>query len=139
VARTTKVVLFVLAVSVSGVLLFAGYTYQKIKRREAAAGRVRAELDVGYRTQVRQYQRALRIGMPRSEVTKCLESGKILYRQTQREIIVDLGREPGDGTVCDYWTAYASMEFAHPEDQTEASPADTLANLSPLKKVGHCL
>ena len=138
VARTTKVVLFVLAVSVSGVLLFAGYTYQKIKRREAAAARVRAELDVGYRTQVRQYQRALRIGMPRSEVTKFLESGKILYWQTQREIGVNLGREPGDGLVCDYWTAYVSMEFGHPESQTEPSPIDILANVS-LGKVGHCL
>jgi hypothetical protein len=138
VARTRKVILLVLGVLVSGLLLFAGYTYQKIKRREAAAARVRAELDVGYQAQVRQYQRALRIGVPRSEVTKYLQSGKILYRQTQREIIVDLGREPGDGLVCDYWTTYASMEFAHPEDQTEASPADTLANVS-LKKVGHCL
>jgi hypothetical protein len=137
VARTTKVVLLVLAILVSA-LLFAGFTYRKIRQREAAAARVRAELDVGYRTQVRQYQRALRIGMPRSEVTKYLESGKILYRQTQREIVVDLGREPGDGMVCDYWTAYASLEFAHPQDQTEASPTDILANVS-LKKVGHCL
>jgi hypothetical protein len=137
VARTTKVVLLVLAILVSA-LLFAGFTYRKIRQGEAAAARVRAELDVGYRTQVRQYRRALRIGMPRSEVTKYLESGKILYRQTQREIVVDLGREPGDGMVCDYWTAYASLEFAHPQDQTEASPTDILANVS-LKKVGHCL
>jgi hypothetical protein len=137
VARTTKVVLLVLAILVSA-LLFAGFTYRKIRQREAAAARVRAELDVGYRTQVRQYQRALRIGMPRSEVTKYLESGKILYRQTQREIVVDLGREPGDGMVCDNWTAYASLEFAHPQDQTEASPTDIIANVS-LKKVGHCL
>jgi len=138
VARTTKVALLVLLVVVSGVLLFGGFTYRKIKQREATAARVRAELVVGYQAQVRQYQRALRIGMPRSEVLKYLDSGKTLYRQSQREISVDLGREPGDGLVCDYWTAYASMEFAHPEDQTEASPADTLANLS-LKKVGHCL
>ncbi len=137
-ARTTKVALLVLLVVVSGVLLFGGFTYRKIKQREATAARVRAELVVGYQAQVRQYQRALRIGMPRSEVLKYLDSGKTLYRQSQREISVDLGREPGDGLVCDYWTAYASMEFAHPEDQTEASPADTLANLS-LKKVGHCL
>jgi hypothetical protein len=137
VARTTKVALLVLLVVVSGVLLFGGVTYRKIKKRGAAAARVRAELDVANQAQVRQYQSALRIGMPRSEVTKYLESGKILYRQTQREIVVDLGREPGDGLVCDYWTAYASMEFFHPEDQTEASPADTLAHVS-LKKVGHC-
>jgi hypothetical protein len=76
--------------------------------------------------------------MPRSEVTGYLESKKILYRQTQREIAVDLGREPGDGMVCDYWTAYVSMEFSHPEGQTEPSPIDILANVS-LKKVGHCL
>jgi hypothetical protein len=138
VARASKIVLFVLAILVSGILLFAGYTYQKITRREAVAARVRAELDVGYQAQVRQYQRALRSGLPRSEVTKNLESGKILYRQTQREIVVDLGREPGDGLVCDYWTAYASIEFAHPQDKTEASSADILANVS-LKKVGHCL
>jgi hypothetical protein len=138
VARTTKVVLLILLVVVSWVLLFGGFTYRKIKQRKAAAARVRAELDVGYQAQVRQYQRALRIGMPRSEVTKYLESGKIVYRQTQREIIVDLGREPGDGLVCDYWTAYASIEFVHPQDQTGASPADILANVS-LKKVGHCL
>ncbi len=137
-ARTTKVALLVLLVVVSGVLLFGGFTYRKIKQREAAAARVRAELDVGYQAQVRQYQRALRIGMPRSEVLKYLDSGETLYSQSQREISVDLGREPGDGLVCDYWIAYASMGFAHPEDQTEASPADTLANLS-LKKVGHCL
>ena len=137
-ARTTKVALLVLLVVVSGVLLFGGFTYRKIKQKEATAARVRAELDVGYQAQVRQYQRALRIGMPRSEVLKYLDSGKTLYSQSQREISVGLGREPGDGLVCDYWTAYASMEFAHPEDQTEASPADTLANLS-LKKVGHCL
>ena len=72
------------------------------------------------------------------EVTKYLESGKILYRQTQREIVVDLGREPAGGMVCDYWTAYASLEFAHPQDQMEASPTDIFANVS-LKKVGHCL
>jgi hypothetical protein len=113
-------------------------TYRKIKQREAAAARVRAKLDVGYQAQVRQYQRALRIGMPRSEVTKYLESGKILYWQTQREIGVNLGREPGDGLVCDYWTAYVSMEFGHPESQTEPSPTDILANVS-FRKVGHCL
>jgi hypothetical protein len=138
VARTTKVVLLVLAVLVSGVLPFAGFTYRKIRQREAAAARVRAELDVGYQAQVRQYQRALRIGLPRSEVTKYLESGKILYWQTQREIGVNLGREPGDGLVCDYWTAYVSMEFRHPENQTEPSPIDILANVS-LRRVGHCL
>jgi hypothetical protein len=122
----------------SGVLLFAGYTYRNIKRREAAAAGVRAELDVGYEARVREYQRGLRIGMPRSEVTGYLESKKILYRQTQREIAVDLGREPGDGMVCDYWTAYVSMEFSHPEGQTDRSATDILANVS-LKKVGHCL
>ena len=136
-ARTTKVVLLVLAALVSAALLFAGYTYLRIKQREAAAARVRAELDVGYQAQVREYQRALRIGMPRSEVIRYLESGKIRYRQTQREIVVDLGREPGDGMVCDYWTAYVSMEFSHPENQTEPSPLDILVNVS-LKKVGHC-
>jgi hypothetical protein len=137
VARTTKVVLLALLVVVSGVLFFAGYTYQKIKRREAAAARVRAELDVGYQAQVREYQRALRIGMPRSEVLKYLDSGKMLYSQSQREISVNLGREPGDGLVCDYWIAYVSMEFSHPEKQTEPSPIDILANVS-LKRVGHC-
>ena len=136
-ARTTKVVLLVLAALVSAALLFAGYTYLRIKQREAAAARVRAELDVGYQAQVREYQRALRIGMPRSEVIRYLESGKIRYRQTQREIVVDLGREPGDGMVCDYWTAYVSMEFSHPGNQTEPSPLDILVNVS-LKKVGHC-
>ena len=135
-ARTTKHL--VLAVLVSGALLFAGYSYRKIKQREAAAARVRAELDVGYQAQARQYQRALRIGMPRSEVLKYLDSGKMLYSQSQREISVNLGREPGDGMVCDYWTAYVSMEFSHPESQTEPSPIDILANVS-LKMVGHCL
>jgi hypothetical protein len=138
VARARQIALFVLAILVSGFLLFAGFTYRKIKQGEAAAARVRAELDVGYQAQVRQYQRALRIGMPRSVVTKFLESGKILYWQTQREIGVNLGREPGDGLVCDYWTAYVSMEFGHPESQTEPSPIDILANVS-LGKVGHCL
>jgi hypothetical protein len=137
VARTSKIVLLVLAALVSATLLFAGYTYLKIKQREADAARVRAELDVGYQAQVRRYQRALRIGMPRSEVTKYLESGKILYWQTQREIGINLGREPGDGMVCDYWTAYVSMEFSHPENQTEPSPLDILVNVS-LKRVGHC-
>jgi hypothetical protein len=137
VARARKIALFVLAILVSGFLLFAGFTYRKITQGEAAAARVRAELDVGYQAQVRQYQRALRIGMPRSEVTTFLESGKILYWQTQREIGVNLGREPGDG-LCDYWTAYVSMEFGHPESQTEPSPIDILANVS-LRKVGHCL
>jgi hypothetical protein len=137
VARTTKVVLFVLAALVSASLLFAGYTYLKIKQTEAAAARVRAELDVGYQAQVRHYQRALRIGMPRSEVTRYLESEKILYQQTQRQISVDLGREPGDGLVCDYWIAYVSMEFSHSENQTEPSPLDILVNVS-LKRVGHC-
>jgi len=137
VARTSKIVLLVLVALVSATLLFAGFTYLKIKQREADAARVRAELDVGYQAQVRRYQRALRIGMPRSEVTKYLESGKILCRQTQREIVVDLGREPGDGMVCDYWTAYVSMEFSHPENQTEPSPLDILVNVS-LKRVGHC-
>lgn len=136
-ARTSKIVLLVLAALVSATLLFAGYTYLKIKQREADAARVRAELDVGYQAQVRRYQRALRIGMPRSEVTKYLESGKILYWQTQREIGINLGREPGDGMVCDYWTAYVSMEFSHPENQTEPSPLDILVNVS-LKRVGHC-
>lgn len=137
-ARTTKFVLLVLLVIVFGALLFIGYTYRKIKQRETAAARVRAELDVGYQAQVRQYQHDLRIGMPRSEVSTYLESKKILYRQTQREIVVDLGREPGNAVVCDYWTAYVSMEFNHPQNQPEPSPIDILANVS-LKKVGHCL
>jgi hypothetical protein len=137
VARTTKVVLSVLAVLVSAALLFAGYTYRKIKQREASAARARAELDVGYQAEVRRYQRALSIGMPRSEVMKYLESGKILFWQSQQEIGVNLGREPRDGLVCDYWTAYVSMEFSHPENQTEPSPLDILVNVS-LKRVGHC-
>jgi hypothetical protein len=137
VARTTKVVLSVLAVLVSAALLFAGYTYRKIKQREASAARARAELDVGYQAEVRRYQHDLRIGIPRSEVTRYLQSKNILYRQTQREIVVDLGREPGDGLVCDYWTAYVSMEFSHPESQTEPFPLDILVNVS-LKRVGHC-
>ncbi|HKV78919.1 MAG TPA: hypothetical protein VJP02_12290 [Candidatus Sulfotelmatobacter sp.] len=137
-ARSTKFILLVLLVLACGALLFAGFTYRKIKQRQASAARVRAELDVGYQAQVREYQRALRIGVLRSEVARYLESEKILYRQTQREIDVDLGREPGDGMVCDYWTAYASMEFTRPESQNEPSPIDILANVS-LKKVGHCL
>jgi hypothetical protein len=138
VARTTKVILLIVCVLLFGALLFAGFTYRKIRQREVAAARVREQLDVGYQAQVRQYQRALRIGMPRSEVTKYLESGKILHWQTQREIGVNLGDEPGDGMVCDHWTAYVSMEFAHPQDQAEPSPADILADIS-LRKIGHCL
>lgn len=136
-ARTTKVVLLVLLVLVSGVLLFARFTCRKIKQREAAAARVRAELDVGCQRQVQDYQQALRIGMLRSEVLKYLDSGKMLYSESRREIAVNLGREPGDGLVCDYWTAYVSMEFSHPQSQTEPSPLDILVNVS-LKKVGHC-
>ena len=136
-ARAGKIALLVLLVFVSGALLFGGYVYRNLKQKEAAAARVRDELDIGYQAQVRQYQHALRIGMPRSEVMKYLDSGKILYSQTLREIDVDLGREPGDGLICDYWTAYVSMEFSHPENQTEPSPIDILANVS-LRKVGHC-
>src|SRR5207302_10619058 len=48
----------------------------------------------GYQAQVRQYQRALRIGMPRSEALQYLASGQSFYSQSHREISVDLGREP---------------------------------------------
>jgi hypothetical protein len=137
VARSGKIILLVLLVLVSGVVLYGGYTYLHLKRQSDAAARVSAELDVGYEAQVRQYRRALRIGMARLEVMKYLESGKIVYRQTQREIAVELGREPGDGLVCNYWTAYVSLEFSHSGDQAEASPDDVLANVS-LKKIGHC-
>ena len=137
-ARTGKIIpLLVLLVLVS-VLLYGGYIYLHLQRQSEGAARIQAELDVGYQAQVRQYQRVLRIGMPRSEVMEYLESGKIAYRQSQREIAVDLGREPGDGVVCNYWTAYVSLEFSHPEEQAEASAADILTNVS-LRKVGHCL
>jgi len=142
VARTGKIVLLVLLFLVFGLLFYGGYIYLHLKRQREAAARVRAELDVGYQGQVQQYRRALRIGTPRSEVMKYLESGKMVYWQTQREININLGPEPGDGLVCDYWTAYVSLEFSDPknraEDHPEASVADILTNVS-LKKLGHCL
>ena len=136
-ARRGKVILLVLLVLVSGVLLYRGYTYLHLKRQSDAAACVSAELDFDYEAQVRQYQRALRFGMARSEVMKYLESGKIVYWQTQREININLGPEPGDGLVCDSSMAYVSLESSHSGDQAEPTAADILTNVS-LKKIGHC-
>jgi hypothetical protein len=137
VARSGKIVLLVLLFLVFGLLLYGGYIYLNLKRQSEAAAHVQAELDVGYEAQVRQYQRALRIGLARSEVMKYLESGKIVYWQTQREININLGPEPGDGLVCDSGMAYVSLEFSHPGDQAEPTATDILTNVS-LKKIGHC-
>ena len=112
--------------------------YLHLKRQSEEAARVRAELDVGYQAQVQQSQRALRVGTQRSAVMKYLESGKIVYWQTQREININLGSESGDGLVCDSWTAYVSLEFSSPKNRAEAAPDDILASVS-LKKIGHCL
>ena len=96
-ARTTKVALLVLLVVVSGVLHFVGFTYRKIKQREATAARVRAELDVGYQAQVRQYQRALRIGMPRSEVLKntWTQERRCTARANERSLLIWAANQPG--------------------------------------------
>ena len=137
-ARTGKISLLVLLFLVFGLLLYGGYIYLHLKRQSEEAARVRAELDVGYQAQVQQYQRALRIGTPPSAVMKYLELGKIVYWQTQREININLGPEPGDSLVCDSWTAYVSLEFGPPKNRAEAALDDIVANVS-LKKIGHCL
>src|ERR1035438_6474709 len=51
------------------------------------------------------------LGVPRSEVTKYLESRKIVYRERRRELAVNLGEQP-DVFPCDRWAVYVSLNSA---------------------------
>lgn len=137
-ASTAKKIVVVLLVVLFAVLLYCGYVYRNLKVQSAAADRARAELELGYRARLAEYQRALQIGTPRSEVLKYLDSRKILHNNRPRgEITVDLGREP-DVFPCDYWSVDLSFEFGLVQRDADPSPQDALTAIS-LKRIGHCL
>lgn len=84
-----------------------------------------------------QFQNDCPLGTRRSEVKKYLDSKDMAYIDF-REITVNLGQEPADGFVCDFWTVYASFEFGLARRGEEPSPLDALTSIS-LKRIGHCL
>jgi hypothetical protein len=110
VASTAKKIVVVLLVVLFAVLLYFAYVYRNLRVQSAAADRARADLEVGYRARLAEYERALPIGTPRSEVLKYLDSRKILHSNWRGDINVELGREP-DVFPCDYWSVYLSSEF----------------------------
>lgn len=132
--RLIKGVLLTLGLVLCSLLLYVANEYRNLKLQSAAADRVRAGLEVRYQSQVEEYRNALKIGTPRSDVTKYLQSRNIQYGDDRNNLEVNLGREPDVGT-CNYWTVYVSFEFTR-EDLP--SPDDRLVGIS-LKKIGHCL
>jgi hypothetical protein len=129
--------LCLLGVLACAFLLYVFLVYRDLKLQTAAANRETAELEANFRAQLVQYQRALPIGTPRSEVLKYLKSQKVDYfTGNRREINVDLGREP-DVFPCDYWMVYASLDFGRSQTTDQPAPQDLLAAIS-LKRIGHC-
>ena len=135
--RTLKKIAVVLCVLLTPFFLYFAYGYRNLKLQSKAADRTRAELEVAYQAQLGQYQRALRLGAPRSEVRGYLDSRKVVYNDWRGEIVANLGREP-DVFPCNYWTVYVSFEFGRAQPQDEPSPSDPLGAIS-LKRIGHCL
>jgi hypothetical protein len=131
-------IVVVLLVVLFAVLLYCGYVYWNLKVQSAAPDRAPADLEVGYRARLAEYQRALRIGTPRSEVLKYLDSRKVLHSNWRRgEISVELGREP-DVFPWDSWSVYLSFEFALAQPDAEPLPLDALTAIS-VKRIGHYL
>jgi hypothetical protein len=132
-----KKIVVVLCVLLVAPFLYFAHAYWHLKLQSEAAARTSAELEVGYQAQLEQYQRALRLGTPRSEVREYLDTRKVTYDDWQGEMVVKLGREP-DVFPCDSWNVYVSFEFGRARPQDEPSPSDPLHAIS-LKRIGHCL
>jgi hypothetical protein len=138
VAGWVKGILLILGVLLCAILLYFAYIYRDFKLQSAAANRARAKLEVTYQAQLAQYQHDLPIGVPRSEVTKYLESRKIVYRERRRELAVNLGEQP-DVFPCDRWAVYVCIsEFSQDQPGSDPSPQDLLTATS-MKRIGHCL
>jgi hypothetical protein len=137
VVRTVKKIVVVLSVLLIAPFLYFAHAYWHLKLQSEAANRTRAELERGYQAQLAQYQHALRIGIPRSEVREYLDARKITYDDWGGEMVVKLGREP-DVFPCDSWNVYVSFEFGRVRPQDEPSPSDPLGAVT-LKRIGHCL
>jgi|SRR5579863_6690440 len=140
----TKRILIVLGAALLAVVAYVAYGYHNLKVQSAAAERVRAERQPMFQAQLLQYQRALRVGMSRSEIVRYLQLRGVPYVEARREIYVYLGDEP-DVFPCDRWGVYVSFEFGHaqtkfgrPQTNDEVSAQDPLGAIS-LKRIGHCL
>jgi hypothetical protein len=129
----------VLAIAVAILLLFllsAAILYKRIEdRREIAMAHLQAQFGVWDATLAR-LQHDLPVGTPRGEVKRYLDSEKFVYSEGER-IIVNLGRVPGDGFVCDYWSARFSFEFRRLGEAGKLP--DAKLNGISLRKFGHCL
>jgi hypothetical protein len=127
-----------LAVIAIVVVLFSAWlVYARHKSRLAEDRGAQAQRDAAYQATLVQIQQELPAGTRRDEVRKALQSRKMLSSETDKDIEVGIGQDPGDGLVCDRWNVYLDFRFEHPEAQIDPSPMDKLQSIS-IKKLGHC-
>jgi hypothetical protein len=100
--------------------------------------RLQRQREAVYRGDLQQFQRGLRLGMPRSEVVSYLDSRLVDYSTINQSLDVKIGEDPGDGIVCRNWTVYVEMSFARLKGQVDASPLDNLDGIS-IRRIGTCL
>lgn len=100
-----------------------------------------------YQQRLSRLQRDLRPGMARAQIDSYLASQRINYGLMGGDSVgawsyhVLIGREPGDGLVCDHWNEYLSINFNPTETKnsvSKLSPQDTLRDVK-LIRIGQCL
>jgi hypothetical protein len=130
--RVLKIVVPILLVLV----LLATILFRRIEsKREIAEAHLQAQFGV-WDAMLARLQHDLPVGTPRAEVKRYLDSEKFAYSEEAR-ITVNLGRVPGDGFACDYWSAHLSFEFRRLGEAGKLP--DAKLNGISLKKFGHCL
>lgn len=111
-------------------------------RAEEARARVQAQQakrDAEYSKILLGYERKPPLGTTRLQVKSYLEAQKLSYSPSESDYSYALliGREPGDGFVCDRWNVYIVFDFNTAAVVVGESEKDTLREIK-LQKVGHC-
>jgi hypothetical protein len=100
--------------------------------------RMQALRDAAYQDELKQFQRGLRLGAPRSEVMGYLHSHQIAYSAINQSLDVKIGEDPSGSIFCEKWDVYVEMSFIELRGQIDASPYDNLDDIS-IRRIGTCL
>jgi len=90
------------------ILLVASVVFVRRHIRDQAA---QAQRDPTYDEILSGYQRNLHAGATRAEVQRYFDSRKISYLNDGKQYDVFIGKEPGEGLVCDRWSVHLVFDF----------------------------
>lgn len=91
--------------------------------------------DAAYAAAIAPLKRALLIGMTKTEVEAYLRKREVQYHAVRyggspnETYEYNIGKEPGDGFICEEWNVYAAMEFDSNNRLTDVH----------VRKIGTCL